>query len=331
MKRLNLAFTVALLCSAGIAAPAFCQLDPDALPAPAPAASEPAPAPPPGANDPAPAREMPSRQEAASPQAAAPEADDGEVLGPAPEAKKTGGGKPAAEPARLISEPSEDKAEKEEDAEEAGKGDSKLDKAEEESEPAEKPADIDPLPHYKHALQLIEEKNYAPALAELQKIAELNPEYWQARYQIAFIHQITGKTRLATREYRKLLKVKPNDVQTLINLGTLLKAADDLPGAEEQFRKAIESYFYSFPAHYDLANVLVKQGRFEEALKEYKVCLKLKPKDAMVHNNMGVIYQRRQYLEEAEEEFRRAAQLQPSNKIFQTNLGLVRQQLKKGV
>jgi Flp pilus assembly protein TadD len=50
-----------------------------------------------------------------------------------------------------------------------------------------------------------------------------------------------------------------------------------------------------------------------------------------VHNNLGVIYLKRNYLEEAEEEFTRATNLEPANKAFSSNLMLVRTRKRKPV
>ncbi len=208
---------------------------------------------------------------------------------------------------------------------------SDVEKAETQATGDEKRADIDPVPHYKKAVQLTKEKNYKEALESLEKALLHNPSYLEARYQMAFVYQMMGDSKTAIKKYKQYLKIKPEDVQARINLGTLLKTAGDPAAAETEFKKAIETHFYSFIAHYDLANLLVEQDRLEEAQKEYKLCLKLKPNNAMVHNNLGVIYQRRNYLEEADEEFNKAARLDPGNKVFHTNVALVRSQLKKGM
>ncbi|MBZ0186093.1 MAG: tetratricopeptide repeat protein, partial [Candidatus Obscuribacterales bacterium] len=73
------------------------------------------------------------------------------------------------------------------------------------------------------------------------------------------------------------------------------------------------------------ANVLIDQGDLENALKELKICVKLEPSNAWVHNNLGVLYQRRNYLEEAEEQFLRAITLEPANRAFERNLELLRE------
>lgn len=207
--------------------------------------------------------------------------------------------------------------------------DSETDKAELSDTGESQPADIDPVPHYNLAVSLTKEKKYKEALDELHKALEMNPSYMQARYQVAFVNQLMGKDKIAVKEYKRYLRIKPEDVLAHVNLGTLLKAIKDLDGAEAEYRTAIDVNFYSFTAHYDLANLLVERDRLEEAQKEYKICLRLQPRNAMVHNNLGVIYQRRHYLEEADEEFTKALRLEPENKIFHTNVALVRDQIKK--
>jgi Flp pilus assembly protein TadD len=83
------------------------------------------------------------------------------------------------------------------------------------------------------------------------------------------------------------------------------------------------------PAHYNLATVLIQKDDLEGALKELKSCAKLAPNNAPVHNNLGVIYERRHYLEEAEEEFLKAMTLEPANEQFGRNLEHVRYKLKR--
>jgi len=222
-----------------------------------------------------------------------------------------------------------DKEDKEKPDPDMEEDESALEKAERQSLGEDRRNDIDPVPHYRKALGLTQEKKYKEALEELDKALERNLGYSEAQYQVAFVHQLMGDNKVAIKEFKKYLRVKPEDVQAHINLGALLKANGDPLGAVTQYRKAIEIHYFTFIAHYNLANVLVEQGLLEDGQKEYQICLKLKPTNAMVHNNLGVIYQRRNYLEEANEEFQKASRLEPNNPVFHTNISLVRAQMHK--
>jgi Flp pilus assembly protein TadD len=88
-------------------------------------------------------------------------------------------------------------------------------------------------------------------------------------------------------------------------------------------------HYYSLQSHYNLANLYIETHKYEEALKELHVCVKLQPSNAWVHNNLGVVFQQREYYEEAEEEFLRALNLEPANKTFENNLAMIRQHMRK--
>jgi Flp pilus assembly protein TadD, contains TPR repeats len=70
--------------------------------------------------------------------------------------------------------------------------------------------------------------------------------------------------------------------------------------------------------------LLIKENRYKEAVRELRICVKLSPTNAAVHNNLGVIFFSQNYLEEAEKEFKQASDLDPANKTFLRNLQSVR-------
>jgi Flp pilus assembly protein TadD len=90
----------------------------------------------------------------------------------------------------------------------------------------------------------------------------------------------------------------------------------------------IDANFYSFDAHYNMANLLIDDNRLEEAIKELRTCVKLAPANGAAHNNLGAVFQRGHYLEEAQEEFEKASNLEPANKRYFENLEMVRSELK---
>ncbi len=191
------------------------------------------------------------------------------------------------------------------------------------------PDETDPSRCLRRAKKFTNEGNYIAALVEINQALTLSPQYWEARYQGAYIYQLQGRTREAIARYEDFLDRRPDHVEGHINLGSLLRKDGDLLGAETHYKRAAELNHYSIDAHYNLSNVYIQQGKLEQALRELQICMKLKPDDAWVHNNLGVVYQRRHYLEEAEEEFLRALHLEPANRTFENNLEQVRVLLKK--
>lgn len=74
-------------------------------------------------------------------------------------------------------------------------------------------------------------------------------------------------------------------------------------------------------AHNNLGFALAKQGKINEAIKEYTNALRLNPNNAKAHNNLGVVYTTQGRLDEAVNEYQIAINL---NRVeAHNNLGLV--------
>jgi len=48
-----------------------------------------------------------------------------------------------------------------------------------------------------------------------------------------------------------------------INLGICYRKMNELDDAEDEYRQALEQNFYSLPAHYNLATVLIQKDDLE--------------------------------------------------------------------
>lgn len=179
---------------------------------------------------------------------------------------------------------------------------------------------LDPEYYYMQAQAFVKDEDYQSALNYINKALEMNPNYWDAWFYKGFVYQVSGYEAAAARRYLQLLDRKPDMLQARVCLGMLYAKHKNWKLAENEYRKAIGVNYNYFAAHFNLANLMTETGKPEEAIKEYKLCLKLRPKDAQVHNNMGVLFQGKNYLEEAIDEFNQACRLDPSNAKFKGNL-----------
>ncbi|MBF0519832.1 MAG: tetratricopeptide repeat protein [Nitrospirae bacterium] len=75
--------------------------------------------------------------------------------------------------------------------------------------------------------------------------------------------------------------------------------------------------------HILLGNVYLSNKRFDDAAKQYKIALKLKPDDPINHNNIGNIYLRNGDVNAAFSEFSEAIRLKPDYAEAHNNLGNV--------
>ncbi len=83
------------------------------------------------------------------------------------------------------------------------------------------------------------------------------------------------------------------------------------------------SHFRSMGAHYNLGNVLRKQGKPEEAAEHYRQSLILNPLYPETHNNLGLVLAQEKDFDGAREQFHEAIRLRPSYSEARSNLGNV--------
>ncbi len=75
-------------------------------------------------------------------------------------------------------------------------------------------------------------------------------------------------------------------------------------------------------AHNNLGNLFIKQGRLQEARKEFSAVLRSKPNLAVAYNNMGIAYFREGNFAKALEQHRRAVELKQDYAEALNNLGV---------
>jgi tetratricopeptide (TPR) repeat protein len=119
-----------------------------------------------------------------------------------------------------------------------------------------------------------------PLFDGLQNLIE-GERVFLARGKIAFEAQRYAD---AVIEFRKAVAAKPDSVTALINLGAALTQTGDLTGAAEQFETAIRLEPEKGNAHYNLAVILARQNRHDEAITHLQAALKADPGDVAARN-----------------------------------------------
>ena len=122
---------------------------------------------------------------------------------------------------------------------------------------------------------------YRRALAE-------RPAFRKASNNLILALVKSGKGSEAVERARALAAESPKDPDRYFTLG-LAQSEQDVEGAIESFRRALELAPRHTLAHYNLALVLRRADRLPEALVELERALAIEPR-AEAHYTMGVIY-----------------------------------------
>ncbi len=124
--------------------------------------------------------------------------------------------------------------------------------------------------------------------------------------------------KVQEQEYLRILRENPNDLQTLIALGNFYFDSHKYQNAIEIYRKAIKLDPANTDVRTDLAIAYFNLGIIDLALAELNKVIKIDPKHAYAHYNLGVVLWRgRNDLKGAEKEFRKYLELEPNGTLSQ--------------
>jgi serine/threonine-protein kinase len=134
----------------------------------------------------------------------------------------------------------------------------------------------------------------------------------------------------AKAEARKAIQLDETLAEAHTSLGWVTFIYDwDWPGAEREFRRAIELNPRYSTAHQWYSWYLMAMGRFDEALSEGRVAVELDPASVSIRRSLGWLqYYSRQY-DAALENLRRALTMNPTAEETHRLLGLVNLQTGK--
>jgi predicted O-linked N-acetylglucosamine transferase (SPINDLY family) len=134
-------------------------------------------------------------------------------------------------------------------------------------------------------------------------------------------HRQAGRLADAIRAYRDALRMAPDSVASLYNLGTCL--ADT--GAREEalgcFRRVAELEPGDAPARFHLGRLSIEAGAHEAALKPLERATSIEPRNALFRLYLGMAQAGADRVEAAAASFRAALELEPGYADAHYNLG----------
>jgi tetratricopeptide (TPR) repeat protein len=202
----------------------------------------------------------------------------------------------------------------------------------------------------------IESGNPYDALLDYQEALNLNPDYHECRLNRAFAYEKIAQYRLALSELEKVMKIYPDsgflhfykgivltksrdftgaqtcfirsirqdgeNVEVLVNLGTLKLFLGQLDSAELYVQKALLLNPREANAFNTLSQVKLAKGDLEGALYAINLALELVPQEAFFLNNRGLIYLEMNEAEVALADINKSIMLNPSNGWAYRNKGI---------
>ena len=146
-----------------------------------------------------------------------------------------------------------------------------------------------PLAHEHLAFAHRTEGRLAEAIRHYERALEIKPDFVDALNNLGSVLADQGRSAEALRLFEKALAIAPNHVEARNNLGTLFADQKRYVEAIRLFQQTLEIDPDCAEAHYNLANILADQKRYAEAIPHFERAIEIKPRFAGAHYSLGLV------------------------------------------
>lgn len=142
----------------------------------------------------------------------------------------------------------------------------------------------------------------------------------------------------AVEAFQQAIKLDPELAEAHFRLGLAYDVIGREKDAEEEFRKAVETFKKYFSveennkdaeAHYNLGQTYAGLHLYGDAVREYRQAIRVKPDDAAIHYDLGLSLMRLAQYDEAAAAFSKSLELDPENYRAEDSLAEAREGVKR--
>lgn len=147
---------------------------------------------------------------------------------------------------------------------------------------------------------------------------EKNPDYLKAHALSAKLHLKMGNEDAALESLKKANSISPNNADRQVNMGEIMLKRGDDENAKRAFDKAARQD----PAlNVDIAEMYLENGKAEVAESFFRKSLGGSASKSHVYNRLGIALRRQGKWQEAVDEYKKAIMIDPGDEAIHYNMG----------
>jgi tetratricopeptide (TPR) repeat protein len=190
------------------------------------------------------------------------------------------------------------------------------------------------LAHFNLGALALSRKDTVSAIENLRAALVAEPDQPAALNTFGAALEMSGRPGEAAAQFRRVLQIRPGDIDARYNLAGILADQGRLEEAAAELRQVLAGAPRDQGARKRLIEIdteaggqAAAAGNLAQAIASYRELVALDPADADLHNNLGTLLARTGDLPAAIEQFQTALKLNPSQEAARRNLGIAQQKV----
>ena len=163
------------------------------------------------------------------------------------------------------------------------------------------------------ALNLYKDENIPDAVKNLRKAIELDPSGADAYYNLAQIYHNQGAKEEAISNYKSAIQLSPRPWRYQQRLADLLMGYEDYSGAIREYEAALKGGTSKPEILYGMAKAYKALDMTDNAMSRIQEAIAIDPYFALLHEELGDLYEAGKEYEKAVEAYKKFAELEPDS------------------
>ena len=168
------------------------------------------------------------------------------------------------------------------------------------------------------------------ALEQTRYVLRKNAKNTHAINLQGLAHERQGIDELALQEFERALQVDADDVETLLNIGSLRSKLGQYNEAEMNFKRVLELDSQQMDANFNLGVIHTRRGLYGRAIQDFERVIDLNPSNIEAYFNLGKAYDHLERYDDAINMFEKLLNVQPENDRAFWHLGTLHDKKKDG-